>query len=120
MLRKLLRHSNLLCLILTGVAWLATIVARFWLLNMQVPSDDWLLWIVSNNIMVAGFAYQLGVISFRREGERRKWFRRGAHIGPGRKRAERHAKRRTAHGLVKGAKAAHVEYVPGDATGLGG
>ena len=75
MWRKLLLHGNIICLSLTGLAWLVTIVVRFILLNEHVPPNDWLLWTVCNNAMIAGFAYQLGVISFRHEAKRRHWFR---------------------------------------------
>lgn len=93
MLRKLLRHSNVICLTLTGVAWLATIGVRFMWLHEQVPPSDWLLWTICNNLMVAGFAYQLGVISFRHEGRKRRWFKRDANIdsnSPGDSKLVRH------------------------------
>lgn len=79
MWRKLLLHSSIACLFLTGLAWLVTIIVRFVLLDQQLPPNDWLLWVVCNNLMIAGFAYQLGVISFRREAKRRRWFRRKPH-----------------------------------------
>lgn len=72
--RKLVKHANLLCVVLTGLAWLVTLVVRFLLLKQQLPPGDWLLWVVCNNLMIAGFAYQLGVLSLRRN--KRKWFRR--------------------------------------------
>jgi hypothetical protein len=78
MLRKLVQHSNIICVTLTGLAWIATLVVRFWLLKQQLPPGDWILWVVSNNFMIAGFAYQLGVISFRKErdDDEHRWWRR--------------------------------------------
>jgi hypothetical protein len=74
MLRKLVQHANLICVTLTGLAWVATLVVRFCLLKQQLPSDDWILWIVTNNFMIAGFAYQLGVISFRKAAKEKRWW----------------------------------------------
>lgn len=64
MIRKLL-GSNAFCLAVTGILWIATIIVRFVLAGLQIESWDWLVWIACNNLMVAGFAYQLGVITFK-------------------------------------------------------
>jgi hypothetical protein len=80
MLRKFLAHSNIICVTLTFLVWVVTIVYRFAIANQQVPPDDWVLWVITNNLMVAGFSYQLGVIAFRREGKKRRWFKRGAKV----------------------------------------
>src|ERR1700753_543137 len=72
MLRKMLQHSNILCVAITGLLWLATIIYRFVLVNQHIPPSDWVMWIVCNNLMIAGLSYQLGVISFRREGKKRR------------------------------------------------
>jgi hypothetical protein len=61
-LRKVLR-SNKTCLVLTGVLYLVTIWVRFVLAHETVPPGDWVLWIACNNLMIAGFAWQLGAIS---------------------------------------------------------
>lgn len=61
--RKLL-HSNKICLGLTGAAWIATMVFRFMVQHEEIPPSDWLLWIVCNNLMIGGFCYQLGMLTF--------------------------------------------------------